>query len=93
MGQMSNRTPVGRLALRAEGDQWNAYYALGDTLDGALLLASIHLALVQQHPQRKMQFMTLMRGVVADILDEAIGQRPSWKHPKTAPENERSGRA
>ncbi len=28
---------IGRLAMRHEGNFWNAYYAMPDTMDGAIL--------------------------------------------------------
>jgi len=82
----------GRLALRAEGDSWNAYYALTDTMEGALFLGSIKLRFVQ-NKKRKALFMELMRESVGDILKEITGERPEWPEPhgQPAPEHERSG--
>ena len=31
--------------------------------------------------------------VVGDLMEETIGQRPSWKLPRAAPEHERGGNA
>lgn len=87
-----NEQQIGRLALRAEGDNWNAYYAMQGTMDGAVFLASIRMGAVQ-NPDRKQAFMDLMRDVVADILEERLGVRPSWEGPQGAPEHERSGSA
>lgn len=61
-------------------------------MDDALRLASIRLALVER-PDRRQQFMDLMRDVVSDIIEEETGQRPTWGGEKRAPEHERSGRA
>ncbi len=81
---------VGRLALRAEGENWNAYYALPGTMQGALFLGSIKLRFVQDQA-RKQAFMNLMREVVSDVIEETTGHRPVWPHPpQVAPENERS---
>jgi hypothetical protein len=39
---MPDMTQIGRLALREEGEWWNAYYyAMPGTMDGALHLGSI----------------------------------------------------
>lgn len=85
---------VGRLAMRQEGENWNAYYSLSETsMDGAMLLGSILIPFVQ-NPQRKEEFIALMREIVADIIEEATGTRPVFPHPPhRAPEHERSGRA
>ena len=88
----SQKPEIGRLALRHEGDYWNAYYALPSTMDDALLLGSIRMALAATLPERKQAFMDLMQECVADIIEQAIGQRPVWPTPpRRAPEAERSG--
>lgn len=86
-------TQLGRLALRHEGGYWNAYYAMPNTMDGAVLLGSIAMGAVTRSPARKAEFMALMREVVADTVGEKIGVRPVWKEPDAAPEAERSGHA
>jgi hypothetical protein len=85
---------AGRLALRTEGDNWVAYYALSDTMKGAIFLGSIKIRFVQTEA-RKRQFMMMMREAVADILQEITGERPTWPEPQghPAPEHERAGRA
>ncbi|HEX4112732.1 MAG TPA: hypothetical protein VH020_09375 [Stellaceae bacterium] len=88
-----SRQKVGRLALRAEGDNWNAYYALEHTMADAISLGSIRLGAVIDNPKRKQAFMDLMRDVVSDIIADKIGVRPSWGDPESAPEHERSGNA
>lgn len=89
---MNKRTKMGRAALRVEGDNWVAYYTEPDTMEGAIFLASIKMRLVE-NPQRKAQFMTLVRAIVGDLIEDALGARPSWGRPKTAPPHERSGNA
>jgi hypothetical protein len=64
---MSDKTRIGRLALRVEGENWNAYYALNETMEGAVPLGSIKLGAVTRNPAHKKAFMDLMRGVVSDI--------------------------
>jgi len=91
---MSEMVQVGRLALRVEGEYWNAYYAESSTLDGAVLLGSIRMSIVQgslaRHERTKKQFMRLMRDVVADLLRDVVGQRPTWNEPVAAPSHERT---
>jgi hypothetical protein len=90
---MDNHTQIGRLALRQEGENWNAYYAMSDTMDGAIFLGSIRMGAVTSNPDRKQSFMNLMRDLVADIIEENTGIRPAWGDPERAPENERAGSA
>jgi hypothetical protein len=86
---------IGRIALRAEGDMWNGYWApRQDTMDGALLLASIRLSAVgSNHPDRKLEFIELVQRLFADAVQDSIGQQLTWNDPKPAPERERSGSA
>lgn len=83
---------IGRLAMRHEGNFWNAYYAMPGTMEGAILLGSIQMRFVQDSA-RKDAFMAMMREAVSDILEEATGTRPTWPEPhgQSAPESERSG--
>ncbi len=89
--EVSANTQVGRLAFRHEGDWWVAYYAQPDSMAGARELGRILMQGVVCNPPRKEEFMTLMRNVLADAFDGAIGIRPTWGGPQTAPEHERSG--
>jgi hypothetical protein len=84
---------IGRLALRQEGADWNAYYALPDTMEGARPLGSIKLSIVMANPALKAGFMTLMREVVADLVQRRTGLKLDWRAPEVAPEHERSGNA
>jgi hypothetical protein len=84
---------AGRLAMRSEGDLWVAYYALPNTMEGALFLGSIQLRFVQD-AIRKAIFMGLMKEAVSDILEEITGDRPTWPDgEQPAPEHERGGNA
>lgn len=82
---------VGRLALRHEGDNWNAYYALPDSMEGSLFLGSIRMSAVVDNTTRKQAFMNMMRDIVGDIIEQTVGVRPTWGGPQSAPEHERSG--
>ena len=45
---MSNKiSQIGRVAFRVEGENWNAYWALPDTMKGALFIASTKFAIVE----------------------------------------------
>lgn len=82
-----------RLAFRVEGEMWNAYAALIGTMEGAHLLGSVRLGLVQ-HPDRKAAFMALMQDALSDLLTDALGASVSWPDPPApAPAHERAGRA
>jgi hypothetical protein len=92
MAKQKGKQQIGRLALRVEGDNWNAYYALPDTMEGAIPLGSIRMGAVTHDPARKQAFMDLMQGIVTDFLQERFGERPTWM-VEAAPEYERSGSA
>ncbi len=82
---------VGRLAMRHEGSMWNAYYALTDTMDGAIFLGSIAMRFVVDE-SRKQLFLALMRNAVSDLIEEQTGHRPTWRDGvQAAPEHERAG--
>lgn len=83
---------IGRLAMRHEGNNWNAYYALPGTMDGAIFLGSIGMRFIANNPDRKAAFMDFMRDAVGDLIEELTGQRPVWPEgAHSAPESERSG--
>ena len=84
---------TGRIAFRAEGESWNAYWAPEQTsMSGALLLGSLRMSLAQR-PHLKAEFMALMRLSFEAVAEDAFGQPLIWKEPRSAPENERSGNA
>jgi hypothetical protein len=83
---------MGRVALRHEGANWNAYYALPDTMNGAIPLGSIKMAFVRDNEERKAAFLNLMRECIADMLEQETGHRPTFPDgPQPAPEIERAG--
>ena len=90
---MTEQSQIGRLALRVEGDNWNAYWADMRTLEGAIFLGSIKMAFVTNSDERKLAFMDLMAACAADALQDILGERPAWNLPREAPDGERSGNA
>jgi hypothetical protein len=82
---------VGRLAMRKEGQWWNAYWARSETsMDDAILLGSIRLNLVKGRV--KEDFIRVMQEAFDNVVFDTVGQTPEWSDPRTAPERERSGR-
>lgn len=84
---------IGRLAMRQEGGNWNAYYALSDSMDDPVFLGSIRMNAITENQDRKNDFMGMMRDIVSDIIELDTGVRPSWGGPTAAPEHERAGSA
>ena len=84
-------TPTGRIALREEGEFWNAYYALPDTMEDAILIGSIRLAIVAKRPELGRQFTGLMRSVLDAFFEDILGKKAEWPNPEgvEAPERER----
>jgi len=82
---------LGRIALRREGKNWNAYYARPDTMDGAIWLASIRMDLVEGDPRVKAGFMDLVRTVVDGIVRELLWTDEIGWETRPAPEHEKAG--
>jgi hypothetical protein len=83
-----------RLALRVEGNKWNAYFAWQETMEGAVWLGSILLRFVADNPERKQAFIALMQSMMSDAIEDVMGARPDWPNPpERAPEHERAGSA
>ena len=94
MSDSDMKVQMGRLAMREEGDWWNAYYALPDTMDDAILLGSIRMAIVADFSAKQI-FMALMRDAVTAFIKDRSGLTPEWPEPdgRPAPQHERAGRA
>jgi len=94
---MSKLEPIGRLAFREEGRNWNVYYALNGTMEDSIWVGSIAMRFVDgpQNRRRKKEFMRLMRDCVTELLKELTGQTAVWPEPEghKAPEGERGGSA
>jgi len=80
-----------RLAMRQEGNFWNAYLALPDTMEGAKLIGSIIIGAVAQDPKIKRDFMKLMQRVLGNAIRDTTGEKPKEWDINPAPESERSG--
>ena len=85
---------IGRLSMRQEGGFWVAYYAMPETMDGAIFLGSISMGAISGHNgHRKANFMDMMRDIVSEIIEDKTGIKPEWGGETTAPEHERAGNA
>lgn len=80
---------VGRLAVREIRDEVRFYYAMPDTMKGALLLLSVNASIVRRDREIFTALMHAMRAAVAGIIRDATGTSPTWKEPQHAPEHER----
>lgn len=80
-----------RLALRAEGKDWNAYLARQGTMDGAVLMASIRRSLAEDPAVKEAFIETMKLAMGAAVRAVGLGDI-SWPDPpQQAPESERSG--
>lgn len=83
------KKPVGRLALRHEGPMWNAYYTKPDSMEGGLLLGSIAMKFVAENPQRRSDFIAMMKTCLDDFFQDAFNERADWQEAIVAPDHER----
>jgi hypothetical protein len=89
---MPKKIEIGRLALRQEGEWWNAYWAPNQhNMTGSVLMGTIRLNLVKG--ATKEHFIALMCEAFSKVTEDIVGQTPEWTTPHPAPENERSGNA
>ena len=86
---MEDHTQIGRIAMREseDGEWWHGYYAMPNTMEGALLLGSIRMQFVQDE-DRKQAFMSLMQEAVGDILQAEVGERPTYHTVAPGPAHE-----
>jgi hypothetical protein len=61
---------AGRIALRVEGDFYNAYYALPDSMKGAIFIGCIRVALIKNDEVRRMQFLDFVRAAIEELLKD-----------------------
>lgn len=62
---------AGRLAFRHEGDFWNCYYALPDTMEGAIFLSSTRLGNTHSEKLKKL-FMDYNRSIINAIMGDRV---------------------
>jgi hypothetical protein len=68
-----------RLAFREQGDFWNAYLALPDTLDGAELIGSIKMGPIRNSPEIRNAFMAVMKQILTEAIEDVTGVTPdTW---------------
>lgn len=85
------RQQVGRLAMRVEGEFWNAYFAPVGTMQGAQLLGSMRMSLIRQSPEVEKAFMDTMKEAMSVLFQSSLGVKALWPDPpQPAPEHERS---
>ena len=90
--EMNDKTEIGRLAFRHEGEWWNAYWTPDQhSMKRALLLGSVRMSAVMLSAPAKETFMAAMQSVFDGIVHDIMNQNPSWRGPTRAPESERSG--
>lgn len=88
---MQTRNMQVRLAFREEGNFWNAYLALPNTMADAKLVGSISFGPVSRNSQIKNAFMDVMKAVLADAVKDVTGEEVQHFETQPAPESERSG--
>jgi hypothetical protein len=85
---------VGRIAFREEGNLWNAYWALPNTMEDAILIASVKMGVVRSNADLKQAFMEFVRLAASRLLGEQFGDGVAeWQDPVLAPVSEKSGNA
>jgi hypothetical protein len=75
--------------MREVKGNWVAYFAKSEGLKDAVFLGSIRMTAVRGYPERKQDFMDMMRDIVSDIIEAETGVRPLWGGEENAPESER----
>ncbi len=81
-----------RVALREEGEYWNAYLAQINTMEDSLLVASIRLDIVYNDPIAKNAFMELAKHIMKNTL-ESIGAEVTRWDLKSAPDHEKKDKS
>lgn len=87
---MSKQVEVLRLALRLEGEDgcdWNAYIAEPDTMEGAVLVATVKRVFLDGHDDLRIKFVAIFQELTKRFVqstlddDEAIVSM-EIRHPK-----------
>lgn len=83
-----------RLALRREGNAWNAYIAQSDTMEDALLIGTLTLHSFMDDNVKESFMKTMeeyMASFLRSILPEDVSDKVTFGGPEQAPEHERAG--
>jgi hypothetical protein len=80
-----------RLALRHEGNFYNAYLAMADTMKNAKLIGSIAFGAVQKDRSIRDDFQALMQRVMEIGIVDVTGKMPDDWIIEPAPESEKAG--
>jgi hypothetical protein len=76
---MPDRTELPmRLALRVEGNKWNAYIAKQGTMERAIWVGSIAMRFIEGNQKRRDAFIALMTDALTEMLEEMYGIKPKW---------------
>ena len=89
MSELKMHQP-GRIAMRQEGDWWQAYWAPMDTMEGAISIGNILISLVGNE-SAKQAFINALTHCVKFGIEESTGEFVVDWELRTAPEHERSG--
>ena len=82
-----------RLAFRTEGSQVNCYIAPLETMQGARLVSTMPVAVLNADARIWTDWKLLMRRALRVMCREALGAEPVTMLERPAPENERGGNA
>jgi hypothetical protein len=80
---------IGRLAFRVENNFWVAYYAMPNTMEGAIEMGRIALTIVE-NADRKRAFMDIMKSALGDFFRSKFDAEGITWIEKPAPEREDS---
>jgi hypothetical protein len=79
---------AGRLACRQEREMYVAYYAQPDTMEDAITLGSIAMAFIADQPERRTQFIAMMKAGI----EHALGGHAHWAGEYEASAEELEGK-
>ena len=82
-----------RIAIRAEGQMVNAYFAMTGTMADAVLIGSINRALCEAKPALFDQFKELLKAAVTVLIEQIGGKKVLTVFEQEAPEHEKAGHA
>ncbi len=69
---------VGRITLRTVDEWWVGYYAQPETMEGAIEIGRIHMAMVEVEQVRHL-FLETLRAGIGKILGDRVGTAPTFE--------------